>query len=209
MDPRQRIRPALCALLLGPAALVACQARSPGDAASAGGFDGVTVLPDVPVSQPPYDRVHVQWKQRLPQAYVFVELRGSYTAIGDALEEVFGEARAQGLEVTGAPFALYYDDPARTPANELRARACLPVSGGAPRAPLTGAVLEATTVVYAFVGGAYPDVPRAYPALFEYMQRLGWVEAGPIRESYLVNPGQVEDWADLVCEVQIPAASGR
>jgi effector-binding domain-containing protein len=55
--------------------------------------------------------------------------------------------------------------------------------------------------------GPYPDVPRAYPGIFEYMRTLSWTETGPIREVYLVNPGEVSDWSELVTEVQIPAAS--
>jgi hypothetical protein len=37
------------------------------------------------------------------------------------------------------------------------------------------------------------------------MRTLSWSEAGPIRETYLVDPGQVNDWSQLVTEVQIPA----
>ena len=89
-------------------------------------------------------------------------------------------------------------------------RACLPVDPTArPDEPLAGDTLAASTVVYAFVAGPYPDVPRAYPALFAYMAELGWREDGPIRESYLVNPALVRDYAQLVTEVQIPATSAR
>ncbi|MCY3002910.1 MAG: GyrI-like domain-containing protein [Planctomycetota bacterium] len=105
---------------------------------------------------------------------------------------------------------MYYDDPGKVAPERLRMRACLPV--GAPvstRGDLQYGVLESTTVAYAFVGGAYPEVPRAYPALFAFLARLDWVENGPIREIYLVNPAEVTDWSQLVTEVQIPAAQAR
>jgi effector-binding domain-containing protein len=168
------------------------------------------IATDLEVAAPPYDEVDVQWKHRIDQPYVFVEGTGSYTGIGRLLEEVFAAVREQGVEPSGPPFALYYDDPGRTPLAELRMRACLPVAAPLePRAPLAYEVLESTTVVYAFVAGPYPDVPRAYPALFEYLRQLDWVDVGPIREIYLRNPAETDDWSTLVTEVQIPAAAAR
>lgn len=65
-------------------------------------------------------------------------------------------------------------------------------------------------VVYARVAGAYPEVARTYPALFSYLTSLGWQQGGPVREVYLVNPGDVASYGDLVTEVQIPwTAPGR
>jgi|SRR5688572_12606597 len=171
---------------------------------------GLEVQPDLAVSHPPFDDVQASWKQRIAQPYVFVEARGSYTRVGDHLGEVVRLAQEQGLEVTGPPFALYYDDPGRVPAAELKLRACLPVAGpGGHGSPLQYDVLESTTVVYAFASGPYPEVPRIYPALFAYLAELGWRENGPIRESYLVNPAEVSDFSELVTEIQIPAASAR
>ncbi len=171
---------------------------------------GLAVQPDLAISYPPYDRVQVGWKERIGEAYAFLEARGSYTGIGRLLEQVAALAQEHGLEVNGPPFALYYDDPGSVSVDQLRMRACLPLSG--PRdlpAPLQGDLLESTTVVYAFVAGPYPDVPRAYPALFAYLAELGWRENGPIRESYLVNPAGVSDYSELVTEVQIPAVGTR
>ncbi len=171
---------------------------------------GLAVHPDLSISHPPYDRVQVGWKERLGEPYAFLEARGSYTGIGRLLEQLAGLAHEHGLAVGGPPFALYYDDPGQVPPAELRMRACLPLDGlQSLPAPLQGDVLESTTVVYAFVAGAYPDVPRSYPALFAYLSELGWRENGPIRESYLVNPATVSDFSELLTEVQIPAVSAR
>jgi effector-binding domain-containing protein len=45
--------------------------------------------------------------------------------------------------------------------------------------------------------------------MYRYMSELGWREDGPVRESYLINPGEVADFDQLVTEVQIPATSAR
>lgn len=163
---------------------------------------------ELAVARSPFDQVEASWKQRLDQPYVFIELVGSYTRLGKTLEQVDASMRAQGIPAAGPPFALYYDDPARKPAAELRARACFPVTSRiAPDAPLRFDVLPDTTVVYAYVGGAYPEVPRAYPALFAYLARMRWRDAGPIREVYMINPAAVTSFDELICEVQIPASA--
>jgi effector-binding domain-containing protein len=183
----------------GPGGASASRAPAPGS---------IDWQPDLPVAQPPFDGLQANWKQRMNQPYVFVELEGSYTRIGTALQEAEKAMRDQGLEASGPPFALYYDDPGLVPAEELIARACFPVRAPvSPASPLRYDLLESTTVVYAFVAGPYPDVPRAYPAMFRYMRTLNWAESGPIREVYLVNPAEVADFSQLVTEVQIPAAN--
>lgn len=198
------------ALTVAGALLPACQTVIRPEEPASVAHASAPIATDLTIAEPPYDRVEVQWKHRIDQPYVFVEATGSYTGVGRLLEGVFSAARDQGIEPSGPPFALYYDDPGRTPVENLRMRACLPVPGPvSPEAPLGYEVLESTTVVYAFVAGPYPEVPRAYPALFEYLRQLDWVDAGPIREIYLRNPAETDDWSTLVTEVQIPAAAAR
>ncbi len=166
------------------------------------------VEPDLPVSRAPFEQVSANWKQRLEQPYVYLEERGSYTGIGKLLERANRALMQAGLEASGPPFALYYDDPAKTSVADLRMRACFPIARQVASSESLGFdMLEGTTVVYGFVSGPYPEVARAYPALFGYMRELGWMESGPIRETYLVNPADVASWDELICEVQIPATS--
>lgn len=164
---------------------------------------------DLAISRAPFHTVSVNWKQRLDQPYVYIEAKGSYTGIGVLLERVDLVMRAQGVSPAGPPFGLFFDDPGKKSARDLRMRACFPVLGSPQLSkPLSYSVLGSTTVVYAFIGGPYPEVPRAYPGMFDFMRKLNWVEDGPIRETYLVNPAVIgEDFERLVCEVQIPAAS--
>lgn len=182
----------------------------PGDAPGAAASTTVPdFVPDLPLSNPPFDRVHASWKQRLDQPYVFIERRGSYAETGSYIATVHREMLAQGLEPGGPPFALYYDDPGSVVAEELRSRICIPVKGPrTPVEPLQYDVLPSLTVVYSFATGAYPEVPRSYPGLYQFMSRMNWVENGPIREVYLVPPSAVSDYSELVTEVQIPATIG-
>ena len=202
--PRRFARSSAVALLF----LGACMAAPEGSAPRANKRAGPAVAADLAISRAPFHEVAVNWKQRLDQPYVYLEGRGSYTQIGELLEQVDRAMSEQRIQPAGPPFGLFYDDPGKVAVEQLRMRACFPVLG----TPDTGSrlaysVLESTTVVYAFVGGPYPEVPRAYPGMFDFMRKLNWVEDGPIREIYLVNPAAGSDWSQLVCEVQIPAAS--
>lgn len=164
-----------------------------------------TFQPDLPISEPPFRQVHANWKQRIDQPYVFVDYTGSYVETGRLLPMVHQAMREQGIEPSGAPFALYYDDPGRVPVERLRSRACVPVGSQVPvQGSLQFDVLPSTTVAYAFASGPYPEIPRCYPGLYTYMETMGWVEAGPIRETYLVAPSAVQEFGQLLTEVQIP-----
>lgn len=201
------IRALLAGLLVGfPLVLAGCNVSVPGETPNS---RGPGWRPDIPVSQPPFEEVHVQWKDRLAQPYVYIEHIGSYLDVGPIFSEVLASMRAQGLEPSGAPFALYYDDPGQVPIAQLRARACIPVNGASSvEGKLRPDVLPSGTVVYAFAAGAYPEVPRSYPALQRFLVQLGWRRSGPVREVYLVNPKDVTDWSELVTEVQFPAVAG-
>lgn len=192
--------------------LAACHA--PGAArpttASAELSEAVRADLDLPVAEPPYRDVRANWKERLEETYAYVELRGSYTETARALGGLFQALSSASVTPTGVPFALYYDDPAHTSVAELRSRACVPVPADAKlAAPYAVDVLPSAPVVYAYVGGPYGDVPRAYPGIYAYLKKLGWAEAGPLRECYLVSPGSVSDYSRLVTEVQIPGQPTR
>ena len=158
----------------------------------------------IPAADPA--QVEPEWKERLAEVYLYVEHIGDYRGVGDALRQLFQEARRAGVTPAGPPFTLYFDDPGRVPFDRLRSRACLPIDpnvGGLP-ASLPQDILPQAMVVYGRVSGPYDLVPRAYPKLMAYMEEHAWSPNGPIREVYLVDPAAVESWDELVTEVQIP-----
>jgi len=175
--------------------------------ASPRALDGVVRGPlRTPEIQESAQHIEANWKERLAQPYVYVEHTGDYRRLGDSMRALFAAAESMELDATGAPFALFFDDPGRVPSEHLKARACIPVSERPARglAVLEYDVLPRAMVVYARVGGAYPEVARSYPTLFAYLRELGWVQGGPIREVYLVNPVDAPSYQELLTEVQIP-----
>ncbi len=184
--------------------LVACAATPD---ASGPSVSGPTFVPvrDLPVNHAPFGELESSWKQRLAQPYVYLDHTGSYRDTGALLPVLHREALAQGLTPSGPPFGLYYDNPAAVPVERLRSRACLPVATPVePRPPLAGATLPSTTVIYAYIGGPYPEVAQAYPPLLGHLARMGWVLSGPVRETYLIAPDSVQDYGELITEIQIP-----
>src|SRR5262245_31075550 len=126
--------------------------------------------------------IEANWKERLAQPYVYLEHAGDYRRMGDTMRALFSEAEQLGIDASGAPFALFFDDPGRVSVGELRARACLPVRErpAAKQSRLEFDVLPRAMVVYARVGGPYPEVARVYPSLFSYLRELGWQQGGPV-----------------------------
>lgn len=167
-----------------------------------------TFVPSLPVSHPPFTEFHASWMQRLDQPYIYLEHHGSYAETGSILPVVIREMRLQGLEPSGAPFCLYYDDPASTATEKLLSRACVPISGQrSPITPLRYDVLPSRSVTYAYVSGVYPEVPRSYPHMLDYMRTLNFTIDGPIRETYIVPPAAAKRASDFLCEVQVPVRS--
>jgi effector-binding domain-containing protein len=165
------------------------------------------VTPDVALSQPPFADVHCSYKERLDQRYVCLELSGNYALAGRSIPELARLMKEQGIEASGPPFGLFFDDPGQVPVERLRARVAFPVESAVEvKQPLAADVLPSSTVAYAIAGGAYPEVPRCYPGLLAYVKKMHWQIAGPIREIYLVDPGSVAQWSALRCEVQVPVS---
>jgi effector-binding domain-containing protein len=163
-------------------------------------LERASFTPDAPEAR----ASRASWKERLEQPYLFAEQRGDYRRVSDCFERVFWEAQHLGLRLDGAPFALFFDDPRRVPLDELRARACIPVTGLPERlGTLRYDVLPRAMVVYGRVQGQSASVPLAYPMLFDYLRRLGWQQAGPVREVYL---GKALHESEPVTEIQIPWA---
>jgi DNA gyrase inhibitor GyrI len=197
----------LAALFLGATTLFACQSPAGPNEGSSTWSAGAS-LPDVPLSLAPFENVHVNYKQRLSEPYIFLEHRGDYRQAGARIAELLAAARSQDAPIQGAPFILYFDDPAVTPVDELEARICIAIANDfMARQPLFMDMLPGVMVAYAAVAGPFPEVPRAYPGILAFLAGRNWQPRPPIREIYLVSPADHLP-ADLVTEVQIPWVPG-
>ena len=168
------------------------------------------VITDIPLTRSPFERVHTNWKERLPQSYAYRDLVGDYRLTSKEISSMRNEAYRYGLAPSGPAFCLYYDDPGETPMSKLRSRVCLPVHAGEVQSgPWQFDVLPRATVVYAAVSGPHRSVALAYSAIFKHIASNGWTVAGPICEIYLADPELDSRINEAITEVQIPWTSSN
>jgi effector-binding domain-containing protein len=137
------------------------------------------------------------------------KLSGAFTRIGERLKEA-------GLQPTGSPLGLFYDDPGAMAPEETRYSICYPlaetdraVALGVTRQTAAHGALEAArqapregdlVSVIAFEGGlaatvGYEGPAADSPAVYEHLD--SWIKAhgfepdGPPREVYLAVPGSL------------------
>jgi hypothetical protein len=65
-----------------------------------------------------------------PYTYVYRDFKGPYSKTKKVFDEVYDIVRAEGIEPTKG-IGIYYDDPAKVPANELRSRCGSIIEGAA------------------------------------------------------------------------------
>jgi ADP-ribose pyrophosphatase len=129
-------------------------------------------------------------------------------AIPRGFDRLFAWLRAQNVQPQGLSLGIFYDDPARVPADQLRSELCVPV---APEVQGSGEVqvkeiaeFEAASLVYE--GEA--NITRAYNELYDWLRAQGYRDNGPAYEVYLSQPGEelrVELYVPVV-KVETPVA---
>ncbi|MCA1792201.1 MAG: GyrI-like domain-containing protein, partial [Thioalkalivibrio sp.] len=154
------------------------------------------------------------------------KLSGAFTRLRIRLAEF-------GLEPSGVPFGLFYDDPTRVPSAETRYSICYPIAGSelitARRTLGTAEVFRhaeaeagvsppedlislmyfpATTAVTVEYEGPAADSPQVYEHLRSWIERTTSVPQGPPRELYRAEPGSLSGGLMHV-EVQQPLAPSR
>ncbi len=113
---------------------------------------------------------------------------------------LFGQAaRQMRSRPAGPPMTLYYDqdfDPEKADVEVL-----FPVVARGQR------TLPATKVVSTVHVGPYDRISGSYAAIFDWVNRNGWRQAGPPREIYLVGPESKKRPEEYATEIQIPVES--
>jgi effector-binding domain-containing protein len=124
--------------------------------------------------------------------------------IGAGFGALFAYLGGLGEYPSGAPFALYYG-PEFDP-EDFEMELCVPVNrllegeGDIVAREVPGG-LAAVTIHK----GPYSEMEQVYSDLDAWMKENGYEYAGPARELYMNDPGQVAV-ADLLTEVSIPVA---
>lgn len=120
-------------------------------------------------------------------------------AIPRGFEKLFAWLDAHNLKPMGQSFGIYYDDPAKVPAEKLRSELCVPVvadaqgSGDVQVKDIPG--FEAAAIIFQGVANITP----AYNQVYDWLRAQDYRDAGPAYEVYLSMPGE-----EMRAEVFVP-----
>jgi AraC family transcriptional regulator len=133
--------------------------------------------------------------------------RGPYMSIGSTFERLLALAGGQGLLRSGIrTFGIYYDDPAATPVNALRADACLAVPAGSePGGELQVREIRGGRYAVVLHVGPYAELERPYKWLYgTWLAQSGEEpDNAPIVEEYL-NDARTVPPTELRTEIWLP-----
>jgi AraC family transcriptional regulator len=139
-----------------------------------------------------------------PMTVASIENTGPYSEYGKTMGELFNCTMQRQIMPTGAPFGIYYDNPAQTKPESTRYEVCLPVSSETKGDKLvTVKTLTGAEVASTIHTGAYNKVGATYEKLTKWVAEQGYFFNGPVREIYLNDPNTVPE-ESLKTEIQIP-----
>jgi len=140
---------------------------------------------------------------------VFVYQRGRCShdeianTLGSLLPAVFEHAMKNGLEFRSPPTTVY---PQWGP-GMVTMHAGLSVVAAEPADGIEVEVLTATDAAITIHHGSYDGLAEAHAALELHIDGKGLIQAGPVREVYLTDPGETPDPKDWQTQVIMPVAS--
>jgi DNA gyrase inhibitor GyrI len=130
----------------------------------------------------------------------YLETRGAYSRIGEAMRDLKDWIDSKGIEQTGYPLCLFYDNPNSTPEPELRSDACIPVRGPfEPEGDYRLKVLGEVQVAETRHSGPPEDFPKTYGPFLEGLLNQGYQTVGPAREYFMsVSDVKGPGWGFLI-----------
>jgi len=93
---------------------------------------------------------------------------------------------SKGMEQSGYPFCLYYDNPSETPVLQLRSEACIPVGKPfEPEGQFKMKQFPETQVAETRHQGPPEEFAKTYGPFLEGLLKQGYQLVGPAREYYM------------------------
>ena len=154
---------------------------------------------DIEIKSVPALRVASLWGKGLPFAVTIPKAYEELAAWMAKKSIPFPSESPMGL-------ALYYDDPATVPPNEVRFKVAIPVAAETPEVAESGAAVEVlpeAEVAYLTVRGPYTSLEDAYTQLFGWVFSNGFQPKDAAREVY-VRWGESMPPEEWVTEIQVP-----
>lgn len=151
-------------------------------------------------------------KQADPMSVAYINMHGPYQQIPLAMGMVYGWIGRKGLQPVGMPMGVYLTSPETVPEAEAVWEVWAPVGGDVEEAEPDDAGIgikhiPAMTIASVVHKGPYESIAPTYDALAAWVAEQGYLMAGPPREAYLNDPGEVTP-EEALTEVMFPVQRG-
>ncbi len=111
---------------------------------------------------------------------------GPYAEIGGKMRRLKSWMDSKGIEQSGYPFCLFYDNPFETPPEKLRSEACIPVAKPfAAEGDFTQKEFAEAQVAETRHGGPPEEFGKTYGPFLEGLLKGGYRITGPAREYFM------------------------
>ena len=128
----------------------------------------------------------VQFKSAKKMTVAYVERRGPYSGVGEAMRNLKRWIDSKGIEQAGYPFCMFYDNPSETPQAELRSEACIPVGKEfVPEGEVKLKALDEVATAETRHLGPPEDFAKTYGPFLEGLLSRGYRLVGPAREYFM------------------------
>jgi DNA gyrase inhibitor GyrI len=120
------------------------------------------------------------------QLIACMERVGPYSGIGETMKELKAWIDSKGIEQSGYPFCLFYDNPTETPETKLRSEACIPVGKAfEPQGDVKSKELPEAQVAETRHQGPPEQFAGTYGPFLEGLINGGYQILGPAREYFM------------------------
>ena len=138
-------------------------------------------------------------------AYVYLQQKGPFDKIQEAIGSLIQEMKAQNVVPGGALIGIYFNSPDQVKPEDLQWEIGFPVTSQALiQPPLQKKEWNFIQVVVSLHQGPYEKTGETIQKMMEWMEANGYAPAGPFLERYLdMNPEELKP-EELKTEVWIP-----
>lgn len=149
-------------------------------------------------TEKPVEPVFVAQTLNLPAVKVAsIAKIGPYSGLGTCINDLMAIVQKEKLNVVGAPFALYFDNPMKVKPESTRFEVCMQVAPETKNKAdgKTGfAIKDAPEMMVAVTDymGPYDQVAPTYEKLYKWIGENKYEAAGPMIEWYLSDPSKVK-----------------
>jgi DNA gyrase inhibitor GyrI len=122
-------------------------------------------------------------------------------AVKRGFDRLFAWVGAQNIQPLGPSIGIFYDDPAKVPAEKLRSDLCVPVANDVQASGTVQIKDIGDVQVAALVYQGEKNIMTAYNQLYDWLHAEGYRDSGAPIETYYSKPGE-----ELRAEVAVPIA---